>query len=237
MRDTRRPTTPAAVLVAAAVVGSARADERRPRAHRGVDPERLVRPDGTPVANGCGPGWASWQDGVSWRFANRHAYQVGGYGYCQGLPPSDPESCDGETWTYEIDFLAACNLHDVGYKGRLGVLVDGTWVEQRLVYDRILDVDVDFSRWSRAQIDEHFYQDMVALCAQQIVQQEGRAPYAARTWRHALDACECSGQGPAVGGSWGAETMYRLVRAYGDARFKDLGGRRANDRVRSTRGP
>lgn len=242
MRDTRRSTTPAVVLVAVAVVGlvvlgPARADARRPHRHRGVEPERLVDPDGSPIANGCGPGWASWQDGASWRLANRHAYQVGGSGYCQALPSSDPESCDGEEWTYEVDFLAACNLHDVGYAGRFGVMVDGTWVEQRLVYDRILDIDVDFSTWSRAQVDEHFYEDMSALCAQQIVQQEGRAPYAARAWRRALDACEHSGQGPAVGGSWGAETMYRLVRAYGDTRFEDLGGRRANDRVGATRRP
>lgn len=237
MRDTRRSTMPAAVLVAAAGVGltvlsPARADERRPRAHRGVDPERLVRPDGTPVVNGCGPGWAPWQDADSWRFADQHAYHEGGFGYCQRLPPSSSDSCDGEKWTYEVDFRDACNLHDAGYEGRFGVIVDGTWVEQRLVYDRVLDVDVDFSTWSRAQVDEHFYQDMKALCTQQVVQQEGRSPYAERAWASALASCQGRGQGPAIGGSWGADTMFGFVRLYGDTRFNDLGGRRANDKIK-----
>ena len=147
----------------------AQRDRRRDRLLAGGDVL-----EGTPVANGCGPGWAPWQDGDSWRFANRHAYYEGGFGYCQRLPPSSPSSCDGEKWTYEVDFRDACNLHDAGYEGRFGGIVDGTWVEQRLVYDRILDVDVDFSTWSRAQVDEYFYQDMRALCTQQIVQQEGR---------------------------------------------------------------
>ena len=178
---------------------------------------------------------ASWQDGASWRVANRHAYQVGGYGYCQGLPPSSPDACDGETWTYDVDFRDACNLHDAGYEGRLGLIVDGVWVEQRLVYDRILDVDVDYSTRSRRQVDEHFYADMRALCVQQIVRQPGRAPFAERGWRSAVEACGHDGKGPLIGGSWGAATLYRLVAMFGDARFNDLGGRRANYRIEAER--
>jgi hypothetical protein len=237
MRDARRPTALSVILVAAIVaclllaLDPAHADERRLRAHRGVAPERLVKPDGTPIANGCGPGWASWQDGFSWRLANRHAYDEGGYGRCESLAPSDPDSCNGRTWTYEVDFRDACNLHDAGYQGRLGVMVDGRWVEQRLVYDKILDIDVDYSTWSRQQVDERFYQDMLASCEQQIVPQEGQAPFAERAWRRALDACKHRGQGLSVGASWGAETLYIFVRGHGHQWFNDLGpgGHRGND--------
>jgi hypothetical protein len=221
-------------LSALAVGNLARADEHRPREHRGADPAQLVRPDGSPVANGCGPGWATGLNANSWRFANRHTYRFGGEGFCEGLSASDPSSCDGETWTYSVDFRDACNLHDVGYEGNVGVIVDGKW-ESRLVYDRILDEDVDVSRLSRAEIDERFYRDMEGLCIQQIVQQEGKSPFAERAWASALESCKGKGQRPTLGGSWGADMLFGLVRMYGDRHFKDLDGTRMNDKIASGR--
>src|SRR3954471_10245833 len=152
MRDARWLTSSVIGLGVVLLYGHASADGRKQHAHRGADPEQLVRRDGSNIANGCGPGWTTGLDASSWRFANKHTYQVGSYGYCEGLPSSDPGSCDGTTWTYEVDFRDACHLHDVGYEGRYGVIADGKWVEWSLVYDRILDIDVDFSRSSRQEI-------------------------------------------------------------------------------------
>jgi hypothetical protein len=40
------------------------------------------------------------------------------------------------------------------------------------------------------------------------------------------------GEGPTIGGSRGADTMFGFVRLYGDTRFNDPGGRRANDKIK-----
>lgn len=194
------------VVMGLAQIGSS---DAQPRPHRGVDPDLLAkRDDHTKVVNGCGPGNMQVA-GEHKRFANKHLYSV--------------EVDRGDYVKYEVDFLDACNLHDAGYAGATGVLTqDGQWVPV-LVYDKILDIDIDYSNKSRKWVDDHFYQDMFALCEQQLRGKD------ARGLDLAMDACKHRGQPPQVGGPWGAETLYRLVREYGKPAFDDLNGTREND--------
>jgi len=67
---------------------------------------------------------------VDERFADRHEYR-------KVLEPT--------RWT----FTTRANLHDAGYEGRFYVKVGNKFAEQRLVYDRILEQDVDYSEVSR----------------------------------------------------------------------------------------
>jgi hypothetical protein len=207
------------------VHANANADRGRRRSH-GADPEKLLKSDGTRVANGCGSEAtevASW-----WRYADSHTYDEGGWS-C-GLYTNDPDACDGIQRHFTVNFRDACNLHDVGYEGRFYLRIDGELVEQSLVYDKILDEDVDYSDKSRKEVDNRFLTDMQAQCDQQIVFQPGEKPkLAKREWKDALESCKQTGQGPAIGGSWGAITLWGDVRAFANNSFQTLNDRRKND--------
>ncbi len=199
----------APVLASLLALGVARADEPKAHEHLGVDPDLLAkRGDHTKVVNGCGPGNLQIADEHN-RFANKHTYTIGGG--------------RGDYIRYVVDFVDACNLHDAGYAGETGVLTtDGGWM-QTLVYDKILDMDIDYSNKSRKWVDDHFLADMVAECEQQLKGQD------ARGLKEALDACKHHGQAPKIGGAWGAETLYQAVREYGMDAYDDLEGKRTND--------
>jgi hypothetical protein len=100
---------------------------------------------------------------------------------------------ESATEKYTVNFEPACNLHDAGYSGAV-------------VHDNLHGgVVVDFSTWSRRQVDFKFLQDMQFLCRRTI-------PDQART---AL--AKCLGNGGAD--SIGAASRYAGVRELGDAYF------------------
>ena len=174
-----------------------------------VKPDTLVDQAGHAVVNGCGPGSLQLTT-TDRRFANAHTYKF--------------EVDRGDYQSYTVNFVESCNLHDAGYQGRFWVhLTDGRWVAQPHVLDKILNQYIDYSSTSREWVDKHFLADMQAQCDQQISQQgdpRGRA--------QAL--IYCKGVGPEDGlGGWGAETLYTLVRNYGDSAFSNADARRVND--------
>lgn len=171
----------------------------------GVYPEALVKLGGGAVVNGCGPEALQFTD-TDHRFANKHTYKF--------------EIDRGFYKSYTVNFVASCNLHDAGYEGRFKAAVGGRWVNQPLVYDRILKQYVDYSTKSRAWIDQRFLDDMRAECDQQIGRQdppEGRA--------RAITMCKGD-----PFGVWGAETLYKLVRQYAAGAFSYQDAQRVNDR-------
>lgn len=175
-----------------------------------VKPDTLVDQQGHAVVNGCGPGSLQLTT-TDRRWANAHTYTF--------------DVAYGDPVTYTVNFVESCNLHDAGYLGRFWVhLTDGRWVAQPRVYDKILNQSIDYSITSREWVDKHFLADMRAECDQQIGQQDpprGRA--------QAL--IYCKGVGPMDGlGGWGAETLYTLVRNYGERAFSNSDARRVNDR-------
>jgi len=97
------------------------------------------------VSNGCGG--EGWDSVVAIEnyFGNTTTY----YG-ADGTP-------------YEVSFVAACNLHDAGYGGQT--------VEDTLNGGAL----IDFSTWTRKDIDEKFRADMWKLCDKKIPESEPRA--------------------------------------------------------------
>jgi hypothetical protein len=213
------------VIVLIASSSHTRADRVR---HRGADPDDLVTRLGEKVVNGCGPGATEVSD--SWRFMDKHAFIEDGV-------------------SYTVNFRDACNLHDAGYEGffyimrdgklaapRVYEMGDGNLVRQPVVYDKLLDEDVSYSKMSREDVDARFFRDMQAECDQQIVPKPGDEALAA----DARSACKEWGQGPpnAVvnallgplpNGVWGAKSMWAMVRSYGASAFRTLGHKRKND--------
>lgn len=103
------------------------------------------------VSNGCGgQGWDTVV-AVENYFGNRSTYT---------------DAATGRS--YEVDFSAACNLHDAGYGGHT--------VRDEL-HGRKL---VDFREWTRAQIDEKFRTDMILLCEKTIPEEATGARAACR---------------------------------------------------------
>jgi len=180
----------------------------------GAYPEQLFKPDGrSPVINGCGP--ESLMVNREKRFMDAHSYKFGGDG-------------QGEYVTYTVNFRDSCNLHDVGYQGRYFVAVEGQWVSQPLVYDKILGQYVDYSNASRAQVDAHFWADMQAQCEQQIRQQFPTTTYGRQASRSMQDRAIALCKGDAFG-YVGAGTMYSIVRSYGKSAFSNENASRLND--------
>lgn len=172
----------------------------------GAYPEQLVKPDGrSRVTNGCGP--ESLMVSREKRFMDVHSYKFGGDG-------------QGEYVTYTVNFRDSCNLHDVGYQGRYVTAVDGQWISQPLVYDKILSQYVDYSNASRAQVDAHFWADMQAQCDQQIRQQFPETTYGRPATRSMQDRAVELCKGDAFG-YVGAGTMYSIVRSFGRSAYTE----------------
>jgi hypothetical protein len=181
----------------------------------GVYPEQLVNPEGRRVINGCGP--ESLMVNREKRFMDAHSYKFGGDG-------------QGEYVTFTVNFRDSCNLHDVGYQGRYFAAVDGQWVSQPLVYDKILGQYVDFTNASRAQVDAHFLADMQVQCEQQIRQQVPTTTYGRQATQSMQDRAIALCQGD-VFGYVGAKTMFSIVRSFGRSAYTQGPSQlRVNDR-------
>lgn len=166
----------------------------------GAYPEQLVKPDGrSRVINGCGP--ESLMANNEKRFGDSHSYKFGGDG-------------QGEYVTYTVNFRDSCNLHDVGYQGQYLTAVNGQWIRQPQVYDKILGQYVDFTNASRAQVDSHFWADMQAQCDQQIRQQFPTTTYGREATRSMQDRALALCKGDTFG-YVGAGVMFSLVRTLG----------------------
>lgn len=94
---------------------------------------------------------------------------------------------------YTVTFTAACNIHDAGYSGAV--------VRDNLAGGRI----VDFSTWSRRQVDDEFLKNLQARCRIAI-------PAQARIAR-----AKCLGYGGKD--SIGVLAIYAGVREFGDEYF------------------
>jgi len=172
----------------------------------GAYPEDLYKPDlRSRVINGCGPEFLMVN--TEKRFGDAHSYRFGGDG-------------QGEYVTYTVNFRDSCNLHDVGYQGRYFAAVDGQWVSQPLVYDKILGQYVDYTNASRAQVDAHFWADMQAQCEQQIRQQFPETTYGREATRTMQDRAIALCKGDTFG-YVGAGTMYSLVRTLGRSAYTE----------------
>ena len=176
---------------------------------KGADPKDLVKKDGqggwVRIANGCGSEGGEWLDEQpdGKRFADEHIYGRG----------------------FTVDFRDACDLHDVAYEGTFYAWNRGKPALVKLVYDKILDEDVDYSDKSREWIDTRFLAHMRAICARKIVPRNAHDRARAT---ESLAWCQGDGNNPKFAGVWGAETLYKLVRKHARSNFNDLDGARAN---------
>jgi hypothetical protein len=143
----------AVVLVAALVVAALFAARAGARSE-GIapnPPKFKLLPDKRPpgwvaiesVANGCGPGKAS---------AEPSPADASQFSNLDSLNP-----IDRAFEAVEVNFRAACELHDAGYSGAL-------------VWDKINGQFIDFrdAKWTRAAVDQKFKEDMEKLCVEQV---------------------------------------------------------------------
>jgi len=130
------------------------------------------------VSNGCGgAGWASFVKAQNY-LGNTSVYRDSN---------KNPLAAK-----YTVDFTEACNLHDAGYAGAV-------------VYDKINKRVVDYRKWSRADVDKKFLEDMRTLCRQRI-------PASAKV---ALDNCLWWGGWTSAG----AHSRFDFVRRWGNHFF------------------
>jgi hypothetical protein len=136
------------------------------------------------VSNGCGG--EGWEDIAALEnyFGNEHTYK--------------DSNKNPLAKTYEVNFMAACDLHDAGYGGMT-------------VYDKLNNRTIDFRTWTRKRVDEKFWRDMKRLCDSQIRRQQDPG----ETATVALAKCKGEG-GPA---SIGSEWLYNKVRYWGSYFF------------------
>jgi hypothetical protein len=87
------------------------------------------------ASNGCGPGAHAT---TAWRFGDTWTYR------------------DGNGGSHEVDFRAACDIHDAGYAG---AVVRDPFARNQLV---------DFWSWSREQVDDEFLRNLRILCNAQL---------------------------------------------------------------------
>lgn len=171
-------------------------------------PENLYKEDGSRIPSGCFAGLLRLMKDAPGKFG--WAARALAATQILDKPSFSWEIAYGERVTYVVDFSESCNLHNAGYQGRFKAWIRGQgWIEQPLVYDKILSVKIDYSAMSREDVDEHFRQDMRAECEQQIGRQGDP-----RGRRIAIQYCQEHGTSDPI--STGAETLYDFARKHGD---------------------
>jgi hypothetical protein len=192
-----------------------------------VDPNRAVWPQDTGLANGCGPGWTRPVDEANdgTRFADEHVFRD-----ARDLVFND------DARFYYVNFRAACDLHDVGYAG-CGPQNPGAC--RYFIYDQINQQVIDYSTWSRKDVDDKLLADAQRLCDLYITPERGYLDAAlTRRVEHVTDRdreaaaymrrqCRAHGTGLPGIGTWGAATLHQLVREFGASSFTRFSARRA----------
>jgi hypothetical protein len=129
------------------------------------------------VSNGCGGGDASAQG----KFGDTSTYK--------------DSNVNPAARSYMVNFREACKLHDAGYSGaRVRDALHGGAV-------------VDFFKWTKAEVDKKFFEDMILICERTI-------PASATT---ALANCKATGGNV----STGARSRFNFVDRFGSLFWKD----------------
>jgi hypothetical protein len=129
------------------------------------------------VSNGCGSGKASAQG----KFGDTSLYR--------------DSNVNPLAKSYTVNFREACKLHDAGYSGAK--------VRDALHAGKV----VDFFTWTKKEVDDKFYEDMVLICERSI-------PASAAV---ALANCKATGGN----GSFGAKSRYNFVNRFGGLFWND----------------
>lgn len=151
--------------------------------------------------------WISLVAGMDQLYAQGVANGCGGGGWdvatwAQNYFGNEHRYFQSFSESHLVNFKDACDLHDAGYGGHT-------------VRDRINGGIVDYHDWSRPRVDKKFFQDMKALCDQQIPAATGA--------NAAREKCKSRG-GDA---DFGAHDLYDFVAKFGwhffDADLTEVG--------------